>query len=76
MAVNPNEAPEGYEAVESDGCRDECAFEYRSKECLSVACAETTREDGCYVIFVKKPEGKATASWPYDSEGTPAEVAA
>ena len=75
MAVNPSEAPEGYEAVESNGCRDECAFEYRSKECLSVACAKTTREDGCCVIFVKKPEGKAVASWPYDSEGTPVEVA-
>jgi len=28
------------------------------------------RKDGCSVYFVKR-DGKATASWPYDSEGTP-----
>ena len=74
MAFNPNEAPEGYEAVESDGCNGECAFEYRSKECLSAACGNCHRKDGCSVIFVRRPEGKATASWPYDSEGTPVDV--
>ena len=42
MPVNPNEAPEGYEAVESNGCDGECAFEYRSKECLSVASVSYT----------------------------------
>ena len=56
MPVNPNEAPEGYEAVESNGCDGECAFEYRSKECLSVACGSCHRKDECCVIFVKKPE--------------------
>ena len=72
MAVNPNEAPEGYEAVESNGCDGECAFEYRSKECLSVACGSCHREDGCYVIFVKKPARDsipAQITWPRDSEG-------
>ena len=72
MAVNPNEAPKGYEAVESNGCDGECAFEYRSKECLSVACGSCHRKDECCVIFVKKPARDsfpAQITWPRDSEG-------
>ena len=72
MAFNPNEAPEGYEAVESNGCDGECAFEYRSKECLSVPCGSCHRKDECYVIFVKKPARDslpAQITWPRDSEG-------
>ena len=71
MAINPNEAPEGYVAVEGSGCED-CAFKDCSAECWYAECAASIRKDGHYVIFVKKPDdGKATSSWPYDSEGTP-----
>ena len=72
MAVNPNEAPDGYEAVESDWCNGDCAFEFGSKECRSVACANIDRKDGCFVIFVKKPardSSPAQITWPRDSEG-------
>ena len=77
MDVNPNEAPEGYVAVKSWGC-DGCAFDVVSDDwmckCLR-SCISTRRKDECSVIFVKKPDdGKATSSWPYDSEGTPVEV--
>ena len=71
MAVNPNEAPEGYVAVEAEGCGG-CVFEYLSKECISAACGGCHRKDGCYVIFVAAT--KPSAIWPYDSEGTPVEV--
>ena len=72
--VDPNEAPEGYVAVECAECYG-CEFSYISPECLGAACGSGNRKDGCYVIFIKKPDdGKATASWPYDSEGTPVEV--
>ena len=73
--VDPNEAPTGYVAVESEGCHG-CAF----KAVGLTVCQEKTpcgvhRKDGCYVIFIKKPDDvKAAASWPYDSEGTPVEV--
>ena len=74
MAINPNEAPEGYVAVEGSGCKG-CALKDRTVECWHAECAASTRKDGHFVIFVKKPDdGKATASWPYDSEGTPVEV--
>ena len=74
MAINPNEAPEGYVAVEGSGCIG-CALKDRTVECWHAECAASTRKDGHFVIFVKKPDdGKATASWPYDSEGTPVEV--
>ena len=72
--VDPNEAPEGYLAVEYCGC-DGCAFTYIDKDCLSAICGGGYRQDGCNVIFVKKIyDCKATASWTYDSEGTPVEV--
>ena len=71
--IDPNEAPEGYVAVkETFVCRG-CALTYLDGDCLAADCAESNRKDGCNVIFVKR-DGKATASWPYDSEGTPVEV--
>ena len=67
--ADPNEAPEGYVAVECVECYG-CEFSYLSPKCLGAACGSAHRKDGCEVIFVKR-DGKATASWPYDSEGTP-----
>lgn len=70
--VDPNEAPEGYMAAEEDLVCLGCSFIYPSKECIAVSCGGAYRKDGRDVIFIKKPgDGKATASWPYDSEGTP-----
>ena len=66
--VDPNEALPGYVAVECAECYG-CEFSYISPECLGAACGSGHRKDGCNVIFVKR-DGKATASWPYDSEGT------
>ena len=69
--LNPNEAPEGFVAVECEvGC-DGCAF--IAEDCRRIACNPSQRNDGYCVIFVKR-DGKATANWPYDSEGTPVEV--
>ena len=71
--VDPNEAPDGYVAAKTVvGCLG-CDLDYLSIECCRAACGSTHRKDGCEVIFVKR-DGKATASWPYDSEGTPVEV--
>ena len=67
--VDPNEAPEGYVAVECAECYG-CDLDYLSIECCRAACVSMHRKDGCEVIFVKR-DGKATAIWPYDSEGTP-----
>lgn len=69
--IDPNEAPEGYLAVEYFGC-DGCAFTLADKNCLSASCARDSRKDGCDVIFVKKPDdGRATANFPCDDMGTP-----
>ena len=69
--IDPNEAPEGYLAVEGSGCFG-CAFKYISADCLSAECAAGRRKDGHYVIFVKKPDdGRATANFPCDDMGTP-----
>ena len=43
---------------------------YATKDCFYSPCHKNYRKDGCSVYFVKR-DGKATASWPYDSEGTP-----
>lgn len=46
---------------------------FQSVHLLSLFGASSQRWLLC--IFVKKHEdGRATASWPYDSEGTPVEV--
>ena len=56
MPIDPNEAPEGYVAVEETdtphGC-DGCAF--NSLYCANThPCIGAFREDGCDVIFVKE----------------------
>lgn len=50
--LNPNEAPNGYVAVEEI---DEClgCFFVGDKRCASLDCGGNSREDGCYVIFKK-----------------------
>ena len=66
--VDPNEAPEGYMAVEDDS-PDACNFcdiEYGSRLCLG-QCSYDIRKDGCNTRYRLKP----VAIWPYDSEGTP-----
>ena len=71
--VDPNEAPEGYLAVGygEKGCVP-CSFTIYSKECISFPCSARGRKDGCYVIFVKKPDdGRATANFPCDDMWTP-----
>ena len=69
--IDPNEAPEGYLAVEYCGC-DGCAFTPADKNCFSAICGGGCRKDGCNVAFVKKPyDGRATANFPCDDMGTP-----
>ena len=80
MAINPNDAPEGFEAVHSPEW--ECTgYTFNSGR----GCAKSDREhyrhdfiraDGLNVIFIPRTYGPimATANFPYDSEGTPVEV--
>ena len=69
--VDPNEAPEGYVAVEDDSpdACDFCDIKYGSCLCFG-QCSYDIRKDGCNTRYRLKP----VAIWPYDSEGTPAEV--
>ena len=80
--VDPSEAPEGCTAAPAKKIVDfdwdyyvcsGCHFNrIISDICDRAECSAARRKDGCNVIFIKKPDdGKATASWPYDSEGTP-----
>lgn len=69
--VDPNEAPEGYMAVESESCAN-CAL-INLGDCVSADCNRDVREDGRNVIFVKRPT-KDAASFPYDDMGTYVEV--
>jgi hypothetical protein len=62
MAVDQNEAPEGYIAVEweSGSCKS-CAFNYSSEVCPKTdeglyLCSSMRRKDNKHVYFVKKPE--------------------
>lgn len=48
--LNPNEAPEGYKAVEGRDCTT-CAF--ANSDCSSYACDGCDRYDGCDVSFRK-----------------------
>ena len=67
--VDPNEAPDGYVAVDDDS-PDACNFcdiEGGSRLCFGQRCLSDEREDGCNVRYRLKP----VAIWPYDSEGTP-----
>ena len=61
--VDPNEAPEGYVAVEDDS-PDACNFcdiEYGSRLCFG-QCSYDIREDGCNTRYRLKP----VAIWPYE----------
>lgn len=58
--INPNEAPEGYEAVEYvgidprfDRC-DDCAFIRDAQICAVNPCFETFRSDRTTVYFVRR----------------------
>lgn len=74
MALDKHHAPPEMEAVEKNGCTG-CNF-LTQEGCIvrtEIPCCPCCRPDGCSVIFV--PSAKlSTASWPYDSEGTPVEV--
>ena len=73
--IDPNEAPEGYLAVDDSGgenCCVPCSFTVYSKKCISFPCSAPRRKDGCHVFFVKKhDDGRATANFPCDDMGTP-----
>lgn len=74
MPVNPNEAPEGFMAVESEiaALCAGCHFASLSDEqCQQIMCMSWERDDGSNVIFIRAKSKAATANWPYDSEGTP-----
>lgn len=69
--IDPNEAPEGYLAMEGEMCFG-CEVPFLSGVCLRSRCGKETRKDGCNVIFVKKhDDGRATANFPCDDMGTP-----
>ena len=57
MAVNENEAPEGYIAVLQDvmlHC-EHCAFDHlQSYVEIEVGCSASQHDDWCYVIFKSK----------------------
>ncbi len=57
--VNPNEAPDGYMAVQYTGSCDNCAFT-SLKFCgeLGVSCGSCGRDDGKSVYFIPKKEPK------------------
>ena len=70
--LNPNEAPEGFVAVEDDApdACDKCHVRYWIALCFRQKCAGDERGDKCNVRYRHNP----VAIWPYDSEGTPVEV--
>lgn len=74
MAVNPNEAPDGYVAVESEVsamCAG-CQFAGNSdKGCEQIMCMGWERDDGSNVIFIRAKSKAATANFPRDDMGTP-----
>ena len=51
--INPNDAPEGYVAIESFGCK-ECAFFEEDIFCRTAKCCPAARSDNSFVIFIKK----------------------
>lgn len=75
--VDPNEAPEKGVMAVSESSSGDCTGCYYDAlnvpGCNEWCGAAKDRKDGCLVIFVERPT-TATASWPYDSEGTPVEV--
>ena len=58
--VNPNEAPEGYIAVQYTGSCGDCSFSFNGccSGSLSVSCASHYRVDNCDVYFISKEEPK------------------
>lgn len=58
MAINSNEAPEGYVAVPvpTNTICSECDYQYVSSDCsnIPVSCLAKNRNDKQTVIFVKK----------------------
>lgn len=56
--VNPNEAPEGYIAVQYTGSCGDCSFSFNGccSGSLSVSCASHNRVDNCDVYFISKEE--------------------
>lgn len=74
MPVNPNEAPEGFEAVsppDGAGCSD-CVFDLLSdRTCSAFKCEPWERKDGMSVFFVLRTNKPATANFPHDDMGTP-----
>lgn len=77
MPANPNEAPPGCIAVENariDACFSCCMLGHETGMCSIYGspfkCGKG-RADRTLVHF-EFHDGAATASWPYDSEGTPA----
>ena len=60
MAVDPNEAPEGYIAVK--GACKHCVFQ--NDETCCACCVPMMRKDKQYVYFVKKPESTKQDSVP------------
>ena len=74
MPVNPNEAPEGFMAVESEiaALCAGCHFASLSDEqCQQIMCMSWERDDGFSVIFVPCTNKPATANFPNDDMGTP-----
>lgn len=51
--VNPNEAPDGYVAMEAKEFCDDCAFAGVEKECPDIECRARFRADNTSVIFKK-----------------------
>lgn len=74
MPVNPNEAPEGFVAMDAArtyGCR-ECVFEpLPDSVCNRFKCTPEERKDGGNVYFVLSTDKPATANYPCDDMGTP-----
>ena len=60
MAVDPNDAPDGYFAVK--GACKHCVF--RDDETCCAGCAPMSRKDRQYVYFVKTPESTKQDSVP------------
>lgn len=71
MPVNPNEAPEGFEAVSTPFVASCCGCVFESSKCSARKCMPWERKDGMNVIFVPRNTKPATANWPHDDMGTP-----
>jgi len=60
--INPNEAPEGFVAVEETrGCNG-CAFDHDNPRCLTASCSSTNRTDKTNVIFIPREKSNLAES--------------